>query len=418
MDEDEDEEEKYTFDYFNVDIKLLALHILLESFYRGHSIFTLDQFLKGDYWKIEEISDEIRDTNDYGSVQDMVFQQVIRMINDLEIGKIKRVSINDLTDLTETVIRGAVEEKNSTENEVLMYSAYIDEIYGLRKIRDESLENGNKFNKETWRRIDFTEDNFYKYINYISEIGSAHIELEVDFNKEGSTKADKEIDDYLNNFCEDGYLEQKPDYKDKRFYFSKQIENFFNYIKRFPVVGGHINIPFSSLSEDGFEIVKILSYLERKERIKVRNWNDTELWNVKFHKTPVTLASILGQEDENEADLLSNDTEIKLNLSFSHQTGSMVIIDENGKENKINIQGQVQKEVLRVVFQNLENTYSEWSLYDISETLGGNDVNEIAVKNAIYQFNRKVKLSIPEIDNLFILTKHSAQLNPKYINKN
>jgi len=31
---EEEKEEIYTFDYFNVDIKLLALHILLEGFYR------------------------------------------------------------------------------------------------------------------------------------------------------------------------------------------------------------------------------------------------------------------------------------------------------------------------------------------------------------------------------------------------
>ena len=107
--------------------------------------------------------------------------------------------------------------------------------------------------------------------------------------------------------------------------------------------------------------------------------------------------------------------EIKLNLSFSLQTGSMNLIDKSGLEYKISVQGQVQKEVLRVIFQNPENSYSEWSLYDISELLGGADVNETAVKNAIYQFNRKVKLTIPSIENLFILTKHSTQLNPKYV---
>lgn len=96
----------------------------------------------------------------------------------------------------------------------------------------------------------------------------------------------------------------------------------------------------------------------------------------------------------------------------------MILKDQSGQEYKVKVQGQVQKEVLRVIFLNPKNTYSEWSLYDISEMLGQDDVNETAVKNAIYQFNRKVKLEIPEVKNLFELTKHSAQLNPKYVSKN
>lgn len=114
----------------------------------------------------------------------------------------------------------------------------------------------------------------------------------------------------------------------------------------------------------------------------------------------------------------SSNKEIKLNLSFSFQAGSMTLKDQDGKEYKIRIQGQVQKEVLRVIFRNPKDTYTEWSLYEISDILGRNDVNETAVKNAIYQFNKKVKLTIPQISNLFELSKHSTQLNPKYVNQN
>lgn len=72
-----------SFDYFNTDVYLLTLNILLEGFYRGQGVFTLDQFLKGNYWKIEEISDEIRDTNDFGSVEDMVLHQVVSIVEGL-----------------------------------------------------------------------------------------------------------------------------------------------------------------------------------------------------------------------------------------------------------------------------------------------------------------------------------------------
>ncbi len=76
------------FDYFNTDVYLLTLHILLEGFYRGQGVFTLDQFLKGSYWKIEEISDEIRDTNDFGSVEDMVLHQVFSIVEGLNLSRV------------------------------------------------------------------------------------------------------------------------------------------------------------------------------------------------------------------------------------------------------------------------------------------------------------------------------------------
>ncbi len=87
------------------------------------------------------------------------------------------------------------------------------------------------------------------------------------------------------------------------------------------------------------------------------------------------------------------------------------------KEYKVKIQGQVQKEVLRVIFQNPKDLYTEWSLYEVSNILGNDDVNETAVKNALYQFNKKVQLKIPEVKNLFEITKHSAKLNFEFVNK-
>ena len=163
-------------------------------------------------------------------------------------------------------------------------------------------------------------------------------------------------------------------------------------------------------------MIKILSYLEREKRAKVRNWNDTDMWNIGFHKLPLTLASLTGQEQNESNDKRERSDELKLYLIFSPQTGILALSD-NEREYEIRIQGQVQREVLRVIFENPRNTYTEWSLYDVSERLGREDVNEVAVKNAIYQFNKKVQLKIPEIKNLFVLTKHSAKLNSKYTRK-
>ncbi len=423
-----------TFDYFNIDINLLTLHILLEGFYRGKDIFSLEQFLKGNYWKIEEIAYEIRDTTEHSSVEDLVLHQIIKIVNDLKIGKIKRVSITSTSSLLETVVEKAVKDKDTTSDNVLFYTGIIEEIYNLKKIED--LERDKKF--EIWEkkeksktttnnssellkfisRVDFTTENFGKHFEYITAISAPFIEFEIEFDQKKVKEVNNDIEDYINSYYQDDYIESKPIYREKRLYFSKQIENFFEYIKKFPVVGDFINIPFSSLSEQDFEVIKILTYLEKEKHIKIKNWNDIEMWNVKFHKIPITLSSILDQENTASITNTVNTQEVKLNLSFFPQTGTLVLTDKIGKEYKIKVQGQVQREVLRVIFQTPKNTYTEWSLYDISELLGSKDVDRTAVKNAIYQFNKKVKLNIPMVENIFELTKHSARLNPKFVKIN
>ena len=95
------------------------------------------------------------------------------------------------------------------------------------------------------------------------------IEFEIDFDQEGANKLNKDIDDLLLSFSQDDFIEKKPIYKNKRYYFTKQLENFFEYIKLLPEIDGYVNIPFSSLQEQGFEVIKIMSYLEREEILKV-----------------------------------------------------------------------------------------------------------------------------------------------------
>lgn len=416
---EDDEEKLNTFDYFNSDINLLALNILFEGFYKDINVFTLDQFLKGDYWKIDEINQEIQDTNDYNSVEELVLHQILGIINDLSLGKIERISVVSISEILETTIEKALNEKESEEGLILYYTGIIEELCkfeALKKSRlDRDMAIGIDFQKAYKNGVDFTEDDFFRNVQYLPSLFAPFIEIMVSFSKENIEKIKKEINDCIQAFYQDKYIETKPFYKNKRLYFSKQLENFVEYIKDFPILENNVNIPFSTLSEQGFEIIKILSYLERERRIKVRNWNDTELWNVKFKTIPITFASILGQKEVKQ---IETSKEIKLSLSFSSSSGIITIIDQNKKEYKIKIQGQVQKEVLRVIFENPKNTYSDWSLYEISEILGRDDVNEVAVKNAIYQFNRKVKISIPQIENIFELTKHSCRLNPKYIDKN
>lgn len=163
-----------TFDYFNSDVNLLSLRILLEGFRRKQNVFTLNQFLKGEYWKIEEINDEIRDTNDYGSVEDLVIHQIILMIDELKLGSIKRISIGNLRGLTERVIEKAVKLKDSSDDDVGYYSFLIDEIYKLKQIKDTQIEkdlaDGKPYDFTTSDRLDFSVNEVERYLNFISSI--------------------------------------------------------------------------------------------------------------------------------------------------------------------------------------------------------------------------------------------------------
>ncbi|MFM7088071.1 MAG: hypothetical protein ACKOW9_00855 [Candidatus Paceibacterota bacterium] len=137
MDEEEDEYKLKPFDCFNNDMNLLVINILLEGFYRGKNIFTLDQFLKGNYWKMEEITTEITDTKDYGSVEIYVLHQIIQIIRDLNLGKVTRISVTDLYELTENVVREALNKKEYTEDDVMHYSGTLMEISSLGGIKNE-----------------------------------------------------------------------------------------------------------------------------------------------------------------------------------------------------------------------------------------------------------------------------------------
>lgn len=421
---DEEDDKLPTFEYFNSDINLLVIRILIEGFYRDKKIFSLDQFFKGEYWKIEEITDEIRDTQDYSSVEDLVIHQVFQILRDTGIGKIKSLYIENLSGLREQIVREMLNLKEYTENEVMYYDGLLGQIVDLEKKSEEQKnkrfeENSDvpSYFKDNYGKVFLNTERLSRDIPFISDIMTSFIEFEIEFNAEKVAELNQEIADLLENFSRDDYFDKMPAYKTKRSYFSKQLESFYSYIKNLPVVQNSINIPFSTITRNDFEIIKILAYLEKEQVLKVRSWDDVDLWNVIFKTTPITFNLLLGKPDM-QVPTTASQQETKLNLSFSNESGILTLSDQNGKEYPIKIQGQVQKEVMRAIFRNPKDIYSVWSLYEISDFLGKGDANEVAVKNAIYQFNRKVRLSIPEVENIFELTKHTAQLNQKYVNKN
>lgn len=412
------------FDYYNVDVKLLIIHVLLEGFYRGQKKFTLAEFLKGEYWKIEEISEEITDTNDYGSVEDLVLKQTIAIINDLRLGTITAIKVNYISRLMEKAMEEAIKTKDDSHQNVEYYTSVMREIYDLKQLSDakfkQDVETGQPTSSYTHDAVLFKQEDYWRHLQFIAALSAPFIEIEIDFNDDNARLIHSNTSDFIDSFSQDDYIEHFPFYRQKRLYFSKQLENFYTYIKDFPVLNGYVNIPFSSLAEPDFEVIKVMSYLEVTGRIKVRNWNDTNLWNVRFHTLPITLSTLMGEQSKSEKISIENNSikpTPKLKLSFALQTAVMMAADSNGIEYKIPVQGQVQKEVLRVIFRKPEKVHDDWSLYDISELLGSDDVDVRAVKNALYQFNKKVQLKITFVDKLFEVTQHTARLNPKYIEK-
>lgn len=273
------------FEYFNTDANLLLINVLLEGFYRGENVFTLNQFIKGQNWKIEAIIEEISDTNDYSSPDELVIHQLIKIIEDLKIGTIKRISVNNVSGVLGKIVKEAVLKKDSTEEDVWYYQAVFNEIFGLEKYRDKNIETimgkDKPFDSSLLKKIDFTTDNFSKYLQILLSAIPEFVEIEVDYNDEYAKIAHKILDDYIDSFSQEIYIDKKPDYQVKRSYFSNQLENFYSYVKTIPEIKGYINIPFLTLNDTNFEVVKILCYLEREKMLRVNYWGLLTIYTTK-----------------------------------------------------------------------------------------------------------------------------------------
>lgn len=416
-----EEEQVYKpFDVINKDLDLLMILVLLEAHMEGKNELRLTDFMKGNYWDHDDIKSEIFDTNDHWTIEDMVLGQVDFLIEDQRMGNLVGFVLDNPSEALHDVIFNATKINSATKEDVMSIVQAVEQISFLENQDKQQKQALAKKNLEEWRKILHDKSIFIskdrKYPDALVGIvveAPQHIALRFIFDEKGIEKFKKEINNYIDKFRNDEFQDDLPRYQEKRLYFVQQIENFYRYISKIDLIGDTLNIPFSILSERGFEAVKILKYLEKNDLIGMR-WSDEGSWKVKFNEIPITPNSLLGIESHKKT---TNPARLKFSLSFTPQTGILVFQnDEN--EYKIKIQGQVQKEVLRAIFQNPKNTYTEWSLYDISNILGPQDVDTTSVKNAIYQLNRKVKIELPEIEKLFDGDQHSVILNEEYINKN
>lgn len=418
-----EEEQTYKpFDVINKDLDLLLLLIFLEAYREGKDELRMTDLMKGNYWDHDDIRSEVLDTNDYWSIEDMVLGQIEFLIEDQRLGNLVGLKIENPTDALRDAIYSAVKlDSTASKDDIGAIMGAVEQItfleYQYRDHKHKMLEQDPY--PENIREVLMDKTIFIgkdrRYIEAVQAIiivVPEHVILKFIFDEKGIEKFEEEVRQYIGKFRNDEFQEELPRYQEKRLYFVQQIENFYRYISKLDLIGDTLNIPFSILAERGFEAVKILKYLELNGLIQFR-WSDQGSWKVKFNEVPITPNSLLGVKPDKTQ---GGSSKLKFNLSFTPQTG--ILVFKNGDiEHKVKIQGQVQKEVLRVIFQNPANVYTEWSLYDISEMLGVQDASTTSVKNAIYQLNKKVKLEIPEIEKLFEGDQHSVILNEKYIEK-
>lgn len=414
----EDEPFYTPFDFINKDLDLLFLIIFLEAFKQGKDTINFADFFKGDYWDIDDVADEITDTNDYYSIPDMVMEQVLFIFEDLRLGKVLQVGIDDLDQaLADILIMVAKIGPENAKREAPNYVGTIEQVCFLKDIKEAEVnkelkdhpDNVREILKNKNKNVFFSKDEGYfrKLQTLAIEIPN-HILFRLAYNEERVKEIENVIAMYLQEFSQDKYLDQEelPRYQEKRLYFAQQIENFYRYVSRLNLIGDTINVPFTILSETGFEAVKILRFLEINGKIKIR-WSDEGSWKVQFLKLPITPESLLGatkQETEPKP------TSLKSGLSFNEATSTLSI-----GEHSLKINGPDQKEFLKIIFKDRKELGKEWFFSEIAELYdSASNANDKKFYNASYQLNLKVAQKTP-IKDFLITTKQSARVNPIYL---
>lgn len=425
-----EEEQYHELEYYlDRGFEFLLIQLLLELYTSGKSSISMSIPIKMCPSDVEEYLEEVTDSNEHWSIESMVLETLIFLIEDVRLGKTNELTINRYSHAVERIAENAVnagfkQERDGTDIKLslkslgMQYSTMIDALIKLKpqfdKQEKEWLNNAHKNNqldfKEGRRLIERMAVNAKDarsdspLIDLMTELSDL-IELSFEFDVRGISEAQEKVQKYLNNFAKitpDGNI-------------VKQIEKFCIYLKTLNVVGNIVSVPFSIQTEGGFEAIKILSHLKQKGAISF-DWLSEDGWNISFAELPITPQTLIGTKEPKES--TASKSKSKYNLSFTDNPASLAFSASDFPDIKVPIQGQVQKEVLRVIFRNMSQAFENWSIYDISETLGGKeDVNEKAVTNALYQFSRKVQLRIPEIERFFIFDQNSARIDTRYINK-
>ena len=394
----------------------LRLLILIEIVKAGREKFYLSEFFKGEYWDVDDIVSEVMDTNDYDGISDMVLGQIKFIIEDLRIGKIVSVGIDNmegaLSSLAEKIHKIIPSENphtNMFDIYGMMMSDYAELYCEAKAERNRQIEK----DPSGWFKrppaeivglpINFDPSIYFEKLKTVIIETPERIVIHAVFNAERVAEIEAEISRYMAAFADD--LSDTSPYRKSDIYFTKQIENFFGYITKLPVVGNTIHVPFEILKERGFEAVKILCYLQMKKAISLK-WSDGDSWRVSFARTPITISHLLG---ETNGVIDPTPIPLKTNLSFAYEKGELIIGDYGVK-----IRGVDQKELLRIIFADPAGPTRQWFFSEIAEEYDHADnIGNKKFYNAAYQVNKKIAEKTP-IKDFLITTNQTVDINPKY----
>jgi hypothetical protein len=421
---------------FEKDKYLIFLLVFLEAYKEDRDHIMLSEITKNIDWKEEDFYYDLPD-EEYYTTQDRAFAQAEFFYEYSYLGFFTAVGIYDYEEtISKILLHFATEVKEEELNKDTAY--YFQHVIAnllyfadeRRRLVEKKYSKDIKINlpnqdfdvylKEVRRKDIFfsKKERYFSKLHELMGIIPEDIIILIQKDKKGFKKLENELKKYLGEFISNNhYLDEKNN--EIRESIPTQIDLFIRYINNLNLINGYVDVPFSVLKESKFEAIKLIKYLELQGIVKVR-WSDEKSLKLKFSNIIID-ENIFSQDEDlfkkskNKLEKNTKSNNLKFNLSFSHTVGILTVSARNGIEYKLTIQGQVQKEVLRVIFQNPENTYSEWSLYNISEALGSQDVDAKGVNNAIYQLNKKVQIAIPEIKKLFELNTHSTKINAEYI---
>jgi len=408
------------FDFINKDLDLLFILILIEGYRSGKNEFNFGDFFKGNYWDIDDVKDEIMDTNDYYDVADMVLEQLVFILEDLRMGNVKEVGIDNIDfAIRDLLVEVAKIGKENAEDEAPHYEPSFEQLYFLADQKKKFQEAVLEKNPELIKSKDWIEMRMDKSLFYTRDEGyfrklqpliiqlPSHIILRILFDERKVEEVEKEIKKYFQDFSKDKLSEDLRRYQEKRLYFAQQIENFYRYISRLNLIGDVINIPFSILQEKSFEPVKILCLLQVNGIIQMR-WSDEGSWKVQFLQTPITPETLLGKKKTIQTE--QEDVRLKSGLNYNEATSMLQI-----GQYEIKVNGPDQKDFLKIIFKDKKQLNKEWFFSEICEIFDREmDNNDKKFYNASYQINLKVAQKTP-IKDFLITTKHSVRVNPKYL---
>lgn len=308
-------------DYFNDEIDLLIILIMLElRIYedsKKFSWFPLDDLINTDFFEIDRVKKSFEEDGSYDKSGDIVFDALDFISNDLRFYNIDGVRIKNIYNLTRDLLKKALVKspEDITNDYIFYYSDLLEKAHKLQnlyrdKIDEIDKKEVNTNNLVTFDSLEIKDRHIYQCV--IEELPE-NVYLSGNFNDKEIKKTQENLELFLKHFIKDEIV----DHTGKS--FSQQIISFQKYVSKLSEVNNVINVPFESLKEDGFSIIKILKSLEMIKIIKPVIWGkkNTTYWKLDFINKDKNLSEIINSKTEDNTSEV-NDSKL---ITYNKKTG-------------------------------------------------------------------------------------------------